>query len=375
MKILAATFVLAMLWLQPLPTAGGLAASVQSAAQQERRYLYVGFPGSDSDLVDGGPAGILVFDIAGGHQLVRRISPRQADRLRAGQVRGIAADVKTQRLYVSMDGGLAALDLTTDRVVWERRYAGGCCDRLDLSSDGAVIYAPALGAPRWHVIDAAAGALLAAIEVQGFARQTVYARDGLRVFLGAWESRYISVADAKTRTVVKQAGPFGGYVCPFTTNSRGTLAFANVDGLVGFEVADLQTGMVLDRVIVEGSDSAAWPRYECPSHGIALTHDERELWVADGVINRLHVFDATTYPPVLSRSIALQAQPRWITFGIDGRYAYVSTGDVIDTASGAIVSALQDERGATVHSEKMIEIDFSGGRVVRAGRQTSTGLK
>ena len=69
---------------------------------------------------------------------------------------------------------------------------------------------------------------------------------------------------------------------------------------------------------------------ECPSHGIRLTPDDRELWVADGVDNRLHVFDATTYPPVAATTIEVRAQPRWVTFGIDGKYAYPSTGDVID---------------------------------------------
>jgi DNA-binding beta-propeller fold protein YncE len=193
------------------------------------------------------------------------------------------------------------------------------------------------------------------------------------VFLAAWQSPVISVADATAHKVIREVGPFGSSVCPFTVNGRGTLAFANVDGLVGFEVADLQTGMLLDRVIVEGSDMEAWPRYECPSHGIALTPDERELWVADGVANRLHVFDATTYPPVPSRIIPLHAQPRWMIFSVDGRFAYASTGDVIETASGKVVAVLDDERGITVRSEKMIEIDFAGGRPIRAGRQTAAG--
>ena len=87
-----------------------------------------------------------------------------------------------------------------------------------------------------------------------------------------------------------------------------------------------------------------------------LTPDERELWVADGVDNRIHVFDATTYPPVAATTIEVRAQPRWITFGLDGRYAYPSTGDVIDTESKKVVATLEDERGAFVHSETMIEI-------------------
>ena len=34
--------------------------------------------------------------------------------------------------------------------------------------------------------------------------------------------------------------------------------------------------------------------------------------------------------PWPSTTIEVRAQPRWITFGIDGRFAYPSTGDVID---------------------------------------------
>ena len=101
-------------------------------------------------------------------------------------------------------------------------------------------------------------------------------------------------------------------------NAKGTLAFANVDGLVGFEVGDLQTGLILDSVAAEGYDKDAAAKYECPSHGIAFTPDERELWVADGVRNRLQVFDASVYPPVAldggrtARSASMdRVQHRW----------------------------------------------------------------
>ena len=114
-------------------------------------------------------------------------------------------------------------------------------------------------------------------------------------------------------------------------------------------------------------------KFECPSHGIGLTPDERELWVADGVDNRLHVFDATTYPPVAATTIEVRAQPRWVTFGIDGRYAYPSTGDVIDRESKKVVATLEDERGVFVHSERMLEIQFAGRDPIRVGDQTALG--
>jgi len=167
----------------------------------------------------------------------------------------------------------------------------------------------------------------------------------------------LSIADTRTHQILKTVGPFSSLLCPFTVNAEETLAFANIDGLVGFEVADLQTGLILDSVAVDGYDKDAAAQFECPSHGIAFTHNQRQLWVADGVRNRLHVFDATVYPPVAVAAIALSAQPRWITLGTDDRYAYPSTGDVIDVATRHIVGALQDASGARAASGNIVQID------------------
>jgi len=236
---------------------------------------------------------------------------------------------------------------------------------MAVSPDGQTIYAPAFGKAKWYVVHAANGELRAAIGVTGWPRETMYSRDGARAYLAAWESPILSVSDANSHEIVKTVGPFSASLCPFTLNARGTLAFANVDGLVGFEVGDLQTGLILDRVAAEGYDKDAAAKYECPSHGIAFTPDERELWVADGVRNRLQVFDATVYPPVTLTAVDLPAQPRWIAFSIDGRYAYSSTGDVVGVATRKIIGALEDPAGAKVNSENLVEIDFADGRPIR----------
>ena len=211
------------------------------------------------------------------------------------------------------------------------------------------------------------------IDTMGWPRQVIFSPDGTLVFLSAWESPVLSVFDTKTRKMIREVGPFSSLVCPFTINGKASQVFANVDGLVGFEVGDLQTGLILDRVVVEGYQMDVAEKFECPSHGIALTADERELWVADGVDNRIHVFDATTYPPVASTTVEVRAQPRWITFGIDGRYAYPSSGDVIDRESKKVTATLEDEGGLFVHSERILEIQFAGRTPVRVGDQSATG--
>src|SRR4029077_2661292 len=130
-------------------------------------------------------------------------------------------------------------------------------------------------------------------------------------------------------------------------------------------VGDLQTGLILDRVAAEGYDKDAAANYECPSHGIAFTPDERELWVADGVRNRLHIFDARVYPPTPLASVELTGPPRWIAFSLDGRYAYSSTGDVVNAAARTIAGAVENPAGAKVKSEHFLEIDFLDGQPMR----------
>ena len=92
-----------------------------------------------------------------------------------------------------------------------------------------------------------------------------------------------------------------------------------------------------------------------------------------GPNQRLHVFDNTVMPPKQGASIELRDDPGWVTFSLDGKLAYPSTGEVIDVASQKIITALKDETGAAVHSEKLVEIHFAGARPVRNGDQFGIG--
>jgi hypothetical protein len=124
---------------------------------------------------------------------------------------------------------------------------------------------------------------------------------------------------------------------------------------------------------VQGFPQGPPKRHGCPSHGIALTPDEREVWLCDAFNQRLHIFDATVMPPRQVANITLREEPGWITFSIDGSYAYASTGEVINPTSRKIVATLSDEENRPVHSEKMLEIDFAGGKPIANGDQFGLG--
>ena len=80
-------------------------------------------------------------------------------------------------------------------------------------------------------------------------------------------------------------------------------------------------------------------------------------------------------PPRKIASLGVRDQPGWITFSIDGRFAYPSTGEVIDTKTRQILTVLGDETTGTVQSEKVVEVVFQDGKPIRNGDQFGLGMK
>ncbi len=354
-----------------LPAAAFLACAAYAHAA-ERHYLYVAEPGIRNYVQYGG-IGVLVFDIDHGYRFVKRIPTWETPAGKEPEnVKGIAASAATGRLYVTTFNRMLALDLASGTKVWDRAYEGGC-DRMAISPDGRIIYLPSFEGPHWNVVDAATGDVITKIVTKSGSHNTIFSMDGTRVFLAGLRSPYLSVADARTNAVVKTVGPFSKPVRPFTVNGRGTLVFVNVNDLPGFEAGDVETGKVLCRVEFPNYHAGPLKRHGCPSHGIALTPDEKELWVVDGANNAVHIYDATAMPPRYQATLRLRDFPGWISFSIDGRQAYLSTGEIIDTKTRKVVATLTDETGRQVQSEKLLEVVFEGSKPVRAGNQFGVG--
>jgi len=340
------------------------------------RRLYVAEPGIRNYLEYGGH-GVLVFDIDHGHKFLKRIKTSGLDPKtgKPENVKGICANGVTKRLYVSTIRTLTCIDLTTDAILWENEYDGGC-DRMSMSPDGSNLYVPSFEKDHWHVIDAKDGSVISRIEPRSGAHNTVYGRDGKSVYLAGLRSPILTVADSATHKASKTVGPFSAAIRPFTVNGKQTYCFVNVNGLLGFEVGDIPGGKMLHRVEVEGFKKGPVKRHGCPSHGIGMTPDESEIWVVDAFNHRIHLFDAKVMPPKQLQSIELSDEPGWVTFTIRGDYAYPSTCEVIDVKTRKIIDTLKDENGKPIQSEKLVEVDFrdpEGKEPVAAGDQFGIG--
>lgn len=315
---------------------------------KEKHYIYAG--------VDGG---IKVYDIDRDHTLVKTIKIPNLS-----SVRGMQAHSPTRRLYVSYyrgfdDGpGLLALDLVTNKVIWHKRFPP-FADALSITPDGKKIFMASgeIGpADYFFVINATTGNLLDKIQIHKGTHNTIVSLNGKHVYMASVDYKYLTMADTKTHKILKKIGPFGAPIRPFTIDGREMLAFVNIEHFQGFEVANITTGKKLYKVAVKGFPYNSTE--EVVSHGIALSPDEKELWVV-GATKHVHIFDVTQMPPKQVKSVPLSGRPWWVNFSINGRYAYAA-GDVIDARTRQKVARIGN-------TKRFLEIDFANGVPIRDG--------
>jgi hypothetical protein len=314
---------------------------------------------------------IHVYDIDQHHAQVKVISVFSC----CADVRGITAAAPTHRLYVMYNkndqGHVASLDLMSDQVVWDRVLHSPGVDRGNMTPDGSTLYLPTWeddpASPYELVIDADTGAEKARVPLPPRSHDTIVSLDGERVFMETKSpTASMYVVDTISNEVVEVLGGYccSGVLAPFAINGTATRMVNDVSGYAGFQLADVALGRVTDSIPFASGFGG---------HGIAWTPDESQVWVNDGGLPVVHVFDMTATPPQELQPVAVSHVPHWLTFSIDGRFAYVAgrkgtrdVTDVIDAATYQRVSSLEP-------SEDLLEVDFDGGSLVAVGNQFGIG--
>ena len=397
-----------------------LAADVAPAAEQS--LLYVARAPRDRDGFRTLAPSIEVFDIDNDHALVKVIpldAPNGTGTMPVAHIRGITASAATRTLYIShygsykdlrpgkpLSGYVLALDMQTDRVLWNRAYPSSV-DRGAVTPDGKTLFMPSgelARTPFFYTIDGASGEERPEqrITVAPYTHNTVVTGDGSRVFMTAFGGfgntnfeAYIHIADTGTGQVLQKVGPFAAHVRPITINGAATLVFANVNNLIGFQVGDVTSGKVLYTARAPVEKNAKPGHKADVSHGLSMTADETEVWVVDPMNSGVHVFDVRGLPespPVWKQYIdthggreqdangkylygetGIVNQPGWIMSSIDGKYLYPETGEIIDVAAKQVIGNLIGANGHYVHSRFALAVEVHDGMVVRVGDQQGVG--
>jgi len=297
---------------------------------------------------------IHVFDVA---------SRRLVHRLVVGpEPHGIAAPADARVVYVSVE----ANDRPRGELLWidPRRYAVRhrlviCREPHEIATtpDGRWVYVPCRDGS-YRVVDARARRVVARIETGGRPHNVRISPDGRFAYLSPMGApAAATVADVAAGHRVVGEIPFAGSVRPSALSEDGRLLFQHVDGLNGFQVADVRRRRVV--ATVEHATSLGWfllhpragwvgPRGLQRCHGLEVRPGAGELWSACGAGLTVHDITAPPYP---ERShVALESKAYWLTFSPDGRWAFVALSGagrvaVVDARARQVVEHLEAGRG------------------------------
>lgn len=237
-------------------------------------------------------------------------------------------------------GELLWFDPITDTVT-KRMKIGPRPNQLACTPDGKIAYVPCDDAS-WWVIDTEKGEVITRIATGGRPHNTLCSLDGKRMYLGPKGSYHVLIADAVNHRLIGEI-PLSDAPRPIAISSDEKRFYANVDTLIGFEVADISSRKVIYRVEAEVPEEVL--RTTSRSHGIGLRPGEKELWMCDVYHDRTYIFDLTTAPPRQIATIVMKGGGYWMTFAPDGRRCYISerignTVAVVETDSRETVARI-----------------------------------
>jgi DNA-binding beta-propeller fold protein YncE len=219
---------------------------------------------------------------------------------------------------------------------------GPAPNNLAVTPDGKWAYVPCSDG-RWDVVDVLARKVIKRIETGGNGHNTLCSPDGKRMYLAPMGApKRVIVADTTSHKKIGEIA-FSGVVRPIALDSPRKRLYAEVDGLVGFEVADLATGKVVHRVAADLTDAQKKTRSR--SHGIAVRPDGKELWECDVNNHVVRVWDLGPDRPRQAASIPMGGSVYWLTFRPDGKACYVSVAGkkevaVVDTQTRKILTRI-----------------------------------
>ncbi len=365
---------------------------VRTGPEGEIRHLvYIGTPGDNGT---DNQSGVIVLDADKGYSFIKRIDyGLPAARMPAPKVSGIEASVPLQMIYVATNGWLMGLDLKTDKPVWRfdgdpagvsrtRGAACGCCERPYTLRDGKTLLAGSSYNSWWYYIDGATGKVLGRVDTPDtpVAHNLIVSPDGQTAFLGSMSSPKdgkagLAILDVQSRKVLRNM-TFSEMVRPLTINHDASLVYVNVNDLIGFEIGDPRTGTMLKRVELPGTD---W-QGKGYSHGIGMTPDESEIWVADPVHGVWQVWDNPgdgrnpVHNPSKTITPTAGVEHTWLSMTNDGKLAFLGDSSVIDVKTHKEIAVMKDEYGRRiVHTEKLLYLTFKDGQLLETTNQFAIG--
>ena len=248
-------------------------------------------------------------------------------------------------LYVSRGylGDVAAFDIASGRLLWQRPLNTGRADHMTLAPDGRSLFVSALMDNRVYKVVAATGEISGHVVSGVYPHDNKVSRDGRRLYntsiglLGTLPRKagappltetpgypfQLTIADVGTLKILDRIR-FDKGIRPwqFTPDEKGLYAqLSNEHAVVAYNLAGRKVVKRLDLPVKPGVTVADWD-FEAPHHGLALTPDGRTLCLA----GRASDYAALVRAPDLTliATIPVGDAPGWAEVADKGRLCLVA---------------------------------------------------
>ncbi len=276
------------------------------------------------------------------------INPARAERKGPGatnyaQDTDVSPDGRT--IYVSRGylGDVAAFDLSSAKMLWQRSLNTGRADHMTITADGRSLFVSALMDNRVYKLSAVTGEINGHVVTGVYPHDVKVSKDGQRLYnssLGPLGSLprsagaaplaekpgdpfQLTIADVKTLAVrdrIKLDNAFR----PWQFSKDEKLIYAqrsNEHAVVTYDLARRKVIRRLELPVKPGVTSADWD-FEAPHHGLALTEDGQTLCLAARASDYAAL--VSTKDLTLIATIPVGDAPGWSEVADEGRICLIA---------------------------------------------------
>jgi YVTN family beta-propeller protein len=240
---------------------------------------------------------------------------------------GVTFSPDGTRAYISCESEstLWSTDTKTGKLIAKAKLSGHP-NNISVSKDGKYVFVGIAVAPgAVDAIDTATMKIAKTIPVKGAVHNTYVTPDGKYVMAGSVVGKMLTAIDASTLAVAWEL-PFDLGVRPmaFEKAADGSTSrvFVQLSGYNGFAVVDFKTHKEVKRMTVPDQPNGGEVGGGAPSHGMAVSPDNKTLWVNSSVAQGVFAYSLPDLK--VAGFVKVGKVPDWITFTPDGKTLYIA---------------------------------------------------
>lgn len=240
---------------------------------------------------------------------------------------GVTVSPDGSKAYFTVEGDstVKSYDMKTGKLLGSVKLTGHP-NNIAVSKDGKRIFAGIAVAPgAVDVIDAATMKNVKSVPIKGAVHNVYVTPDGKYMVAGSVGGSILQVFDAETLAPAWELKMDKGVRCmAFETAADGSTArlFMQLSDVHGLAVIDFKTHKEATRLMLPKEPVNGVPHSAAPSHGVAVTADQKTLLVDSSVAEGVFFYSLPDLKPL--GFVKTGNTPDWITTTPDSKFAYIA---------------------------------------------------